>query len=169
MASALLEKPGIETVKEEAERQVVALHLGSEIYGVDIACIHTVLTPQPITEVPNIPSHVPGVINLRGRILPVIDLRTRFGMPPLSPEQKKLSRIVIMEVDGAAAGLIVDSVSEVLRLQVSAIESAGSLLRAADPRCLTGIGRIPGKDGGSERLLLLLDVAEVLNLKVLPE
>ena len=51
----------------------------------DIACIHTVLTPQPITAVPNVPAYVRGVMNLRGRILPVLDLRTRFGLPPLEP------------------------------------------------------------------------------------
>ena len=85
-----------------------------------------------------------------------------------------------MEVDGAAAGLIVDSVSEVLRLPAGSIEPSDALLRAADPRCLLGIGRIPGqngaadksgaadKNGTSERLLLLLDVAEVLTLQALP-
>ena len=83
---------------------MVVLHLGNEIYGVDIACINTVLTPQPITPVPNVPEHVQGVMNLRGRILPVIDLRTRFGLPALDPEKQKSSRIVIMDVEGVTAG-----------------------------------------------------------------
>ena len=175
MATALLEKPGVEMENQAADRQVVALHLGDEIYGVDIACVNTVLTPQPITPVPNVPEHVQGVMNLRGRILPVIDLRTRFRLPPLSPEKRKLSRIVILDVDGVTAGLIVDSVSEVLRLPSALIEPSAGLLNAADPSCLSGIGRVPGgrrksddKEEG-DRLILLLDIAQVLTLKSLPE
>jgi purine-binding chemotaxis protein CheW len=175
MATALLEKPGTEAANQGADRQVVALHLGDEIYGVDIACVNTVLTPQSITPVPNVPEHVRGVMNLRGRILPVIDLRTRFKLPALSPEQQKSARIVIMDVEGVTAGLIVDSVSEVLHLSADSIEPSAGLLNAADPGCLSGIGRVPGgrrksddKEEG-DRLILLLDVAQVLTLKSLPE
>lgn len=171
----MLEKPGTELGNAGTERQVVALHLGDEIYGVDIACVNTVLTPQPITPVPNVPEHVQGVMNLRGRILPVIDLRTRFGLPALSSEKQKSSRIVIMDVEGVTAGLIVDSVSEVLRLPTASIEPSAGLLNAADPGCLSGIGRVPGgrrkSDDKAEgdQLILLLDVAQVLTLKSLPE
>lgn len=175
MAAELLERPTTETGSTRADFQVVALHLGNEIYGVDIACVNTVLTLQPITPVPNVPEHVQGVMNLRGRILPVIDLRTRFGMPALPAEEHKSSRIVILEVAGVTAGLIVDSVSEVLRLSQSLIEPSGGLLNTVDPSCLTGIGRIPGRgvmDDGKEeadRLILLLDVTQVLTLHALPE
>jgi purine-binding chemotaxis protein CheW len=175
MAAALLERPGTETASVGDERQIVALHLGSETYGVDIGCVNTVLTPQPITPVPNVPEHVQGVMNLRGRILPVIDLRTRFGLPALSPEQQKSSRIVIMDVDGVTAGLVVDAVSEVLRLPADSIEPPSALLNAADSSCLTGIGRIPSGQRSSadkeeaERLILLLNVAQVLTLSLLPE
>jgi len=171
MSTALLEKPdGATTNPGEAERQVVALHLGEEIYGVDIACIHTVLTPQPITLIPNVPAYVRGVMNLRGRILPVLDLRTRFGLPALAEDKQKSARIVIIEAAGLTAGLIVDSVSEVLRLPASAVEPPSALLASADLRCLTGIGRVPGnrrkqdskKD--EDRLILLLDIPETLAL-----
>lgn len=175
MATALLEKPASEIENTGAGRQVVALHLGDEVYGVDIACVNTVLTPQPITPVPNVPEHVRGVMNLRGRILPVIDLRTRLGLPDLAPEKQKSSRIVIMDVEGVTAGLIVDAVSEVLRLPTASIEPSASLLNAADPSCLSGIGRVPGgrrknddKEEG-DRLILLLDIAQVLTLRSLPE
>ena len=170
MSTALLEKPGSKTGSLEAERQIVALHLGTEIYGVDIACIHTVLTPQPITTVPNVPAYVKGVMNLRGRILPVLDLRTRFGLPPLEADKQKSSRIVIVESEGLTAGLVVDSVSEVLRLSSSAIEPPSALLASADLRCLTGIGRVPGgrrKDDTkdeADRLILLLDIPQTLTL-----
>ncbi len=175
MEAALMERPG-EELGVEAERQVVVLHLGSDIYGVDIAAIHTVLTPQPITPIPNAASYLLGVMNLRGRILPVLDLRTRFGMPPLDAALRKASRIVIVEADGQAAkdlaaGLVVDSVSEVLWLSPAAIERPSALLGDAEGRSLTGIARIPGgrrKDDGpkdsAERLLLLLDIPQVLSL-----
>lgn len=170
MSTALLEKPNEAAAsRSEAERQVVALHLGEEIYGVDIACIHTVLTPQPITAVPNVPAYVRGVMNLRGRILPVLDLRTRFGLPPLAADKQKSARIVIIEAAGLTAGLIVDSVSEVLRLPAAAVEPPSALLASADLRCLTGIGHVPSerKVGGEEapdRLILLLDIPETLAL-----
>ena len=170
MSTTLLEKSdGANANRGEVERQVVALHLGDEIYGVDIACIHTVLTPQPITVVPNVPAYVRGVMNLRGRILPVLDLRTRFGLPPRASEKQKSARIVIVEAAGLTAGLIVDSVSEVLRLPASAVEPPSALLASADLRCLVGIGRVPGErkqggEEGSERLILLLDIPETLAL-----
>ena len=168
MSSALLERPGAAAAPGAVERQVVALHLGAEIFGVDIASIHTVLTPQPITTVPNVPPYVRGVMNLRGRILPVLDLRTRFGLPPLEADRQKLSRIVIVEAGGLTAGLVVDAVSEVLRISPDAIEPPSALLGSADLRCLTGIGRVPSsrrkeddkKDEG--RLILLLDIVEML-------
>ena len=147
---------------------MVALHLGDEIYGVDIASIHTVLTPQPITPIPNVSPDIKGVMNLRGRILPVLDLRARFGMPPLPGDGQKSTRIVIVEDAGLTAGLIVDSVSEVLRLPAGSVEPPSALLGSADLRCLAGIGRVPGgrrKDDeqpGQERLLLLLDIPQTL-------
>ncbi len=174
--TATLETPDAAALGGETprgtSRQVAALHLGDEIYGVDIAAIHTVLTPQPITQVPNVPAYVRGVMNLRGRILPVLDLRARFGLPPLPADDAKQSRIVIVEAGGQAAGLVVDGVSEVLRIDDSAIEPAAALLGAADRRCLAGIGRVPApsgpdqnKNGGQKdgRLILLLDVPEVLD------
>ena len=110
---------------------MAALHLGAEVYGLDIAHIHTVITPQPITSVPKAQAFVKGVINLRGRVVPVLDLRTRFGLNALSPEQERAQRFVIVEVDGLSAGLIVDSVSEVLRLPVSSVFNASSLCSRA--------------------------------------
>jgi len=168
MSTTLLEKPGASAAPGQVERQVVALHLGEEIYGVDIASIHTVLTPQPITSVPNVPNYVRGVMNLRGRILPVMDLRTRFGLPLLDAERVKFSRIVIVEAGGLTAGLIVDAVSEVLKISADAIEPPSALLGSADLRCLTGIGRVPrnrrkqGDKDDEGRLILLLDIVETL-------
>ncbi len=141
------------------ERQIVAMHLGEEVYGVDIAHIHTVITPNPITPVPQTPDYVEGVMNLRGRILPVIDLRKRFKVPSL--KESTSYRIVIVEVDGLSAGLIVDTVSEVLRLKASEIQSPSELLDTAEIEVITGIGRVP-LQGKGECFILLLDVLKTL-------
>ena len=167
MSTATLERPaayaaGAEATGPQVERQLVALHLGEEVFGVDIACIHTVITPQPITQVPSVPNYVQGVMNLRGRILPVIDLRRRLGLPPLEGAARS-ARIIIVDAAGLTAGLTVDEVSEVLRLPDSAVEPPSALLGASDLRCLTGIGRVPGRPGTPDRLILLLDVAQVLS------
>jgi purine-binding chemotaxis protein CheW len=166
MSTLLADEPTTKAV--ERDRQVVALHLGDEIYGVDIASIHSVLTPQQITAVPNVPQFVLGVMNLRGHILPVLDLRNRFGMRPLDPERQKFSRIVIVEAGGFSAGLVVDAVSEVLTLPCDAIEPPSALLGSADLSILTGIGRVAKKNGKTNKneeegnLILLLDVVEML-------
>jgi purine-binding chemotaxis protein CheW len=157
------------------ELQLAALHLADEMYGVDIACIHTVITPQAITPVPKTPSFVKGVINLRGRVVPVIDLRERFGLPELAPEKERSQRIVIVEIEGVQAGLIVDAVSEVVRIPASSVSSPSRLVVSEETRCVTGIGRISvGRrstdstrsnpstavpEPAEERLILLLDVA----------
>lgn len=141
------------------ERQIVAMHLGDEVYGVDIAHIHTVITPNPITPVPQTPDYVEGVMNLRGRILPVIDLRKRFKVA--SEKAEDAYRIVIVEVEGLSAGLIVDTVSEVLRLKASEIQSPSELLDTAEVEVITGIGRVP-LQGKGECFILLLDVLKTL-------
>ena len=147
-----------------AERQIVALQLADEVYGLDIAAIHTVITPQAITVVPKAPVFVKGVINLRGRVLPVIDLRARFDLPALPEDQSIHCRIVIVEADGVSAGLIVDGVSEVLRLPSDAIDAPSQLVASVESECITGIGRLPNKNGaaGEERLIILLDVPKIL-------
>lgn len=161
MATDLLENPD---VSREIERQIVALHLGGEVYGVDIAHIHTIITPQPITHVPKAPAFVRGVMNLRGRIIPVIDLRERFGLEPIAEDLKKAMRIVIVDVQGIVAGLIVDAVSEVLRLSSSAIDPPSQLVTSLETECITGIGRISGggENGANDRLIILLDVYKTL-------
>ncbi len=144
------------------ERQIVALHLGGDIYGVDITEVHSVIMPQTITPVPQTAPYVAGILNLRGRILPVVDLRRRFGLP--AQPQTRTTRIVIVETPAGteclAAGLIVDSVSEVVRLPQSAIEPPSSLSAVGESGCVRGIGRVPQQNG--VQLLLLLNIARVL-------
>lgn len=162
MSSNTNQDSSAEKASSNAERQLVALQLREEVYGVDIAFIYTVLVLQNITTVPQTPDYVKGVMNLRGQILPVIDLRVRFGLPADSDSK---TRIVIVNVDGLSAGLIVDAVSEVLRLPESSIEPPSLLLSSTAADFITGIGRSVTKqaDGEqTERLILLLDVKRLL-------
>jgi purine-binding chemotaxis protein CheW len=160
----------LEAAKGRHERQVVAIHSGDEIFGVDIAVIHTIITPQSITEVPRTPKHVKGVMNLRGQIIPVIDLRTRLGLPELDPTFAKFCRIVIVDTDGITAGMIVDAVSEVLTLDEGSVQAPSSLVANKECEFITGIGRISknnDKNGGPERLIMLMDVHKVLTAQVI--
>ncbi len=156
----------IENSTPAGDRQIVALHLGNEVYGIDIAIIHTVITPQAITSVPKTPKFVKGVMNLRGRILPVIDLRTRFEMGELAEDKKAGVRIVIVDTEGLTAGLIVDGVSEVLRLPVNQIEPPSGLISCKGGEFLTGIGRMTAKPGEKEQLILLMDATKALTATV---
>ena len=94
--------------------QVVSFKLGPEEYGVDIAQVQEINRMVTVTNVPRAPAFMEGVINLRGQLIPIIDLRTRFGMP--RAEHTKNTRIVVTEVGTKRVGMVVDSVSEVLRL-----------------------------------------------------
>lgn len=135
------------------ENQLVVFGLAHENYGVDIAAVQTIVKVQPITPVPHAPAHVLGLINLRGVVVPVIDLRERLGMP--RSERTKDSRIVIVEIRRWQAGMLVDSVSEVLRVSSDSVEPPPALGAVADSLLVKGIARV------HERLIILLDLERV--------
>jgi len=136
------------------ERQLVVFQLGAELYGVDIARVHEIIRLQKITRVPRAPSFVEGVINLRGKVIPVVDLRRRFGLP--TGEHTRATRIVVVEIGDQVVGLIVDSVSEVLRVNTSTVEPPSPVVAGIDSEYLHGIAKLP------ERLVILLDLDRVL-------
>src|SRR5664280_3036381 len=107
---------GMEVKKSESDtdQQVVIFRLGTGSYAVDIAAVREIIRPQPITVVPQAPPFVVGVINLRSSIVPVLDLRSRCGLP--AAEQTKDSRVVVVQVNDQSVGLQVDAVSEVTLL-----------------------------------------------------
>jgi purine-binding chemotaxis protein CheW len=141
-------------------RQVVAVNVDAETYGIDIACIHAVIMPQEVAHVPRTPSYVLGVTNLRGRVVPILDLRRRFGLSADAETERRSRRIVVVEAAGITAGLVVDAVSEVMHLPLDRIEPPSLLMVNAGTECITGIGR--ALDG---RLLILLDVEKTLTVK----
>jgi purine-binding chemotaxis protein CheW len=134
--------------------QVVSFKLGSEEYGVDIAQVQEINRMVAVTHVPRAPVFMEGVINLRGQLIPIIDLRTRFGMP--RAEHTKNTRIVVTEIGSKRVGMVVDSVSEVLRLPVDQIEAAPDMITGVDTEYIRGVGKI------EERLIILLDLAKII-------
>jgi purine-binding chemotaxis protein CheW len=139
------------------EKQLVIFELANECYGVDIAAVESIIKPQPITTVPFAPSFVEGVTNLRGVVLPVIDLRKRFGLP--LAEANRNTRIVIVEIGGLTVGMIVDAVAEVLRVFDEAVEPPSPLMMTLDSAFITGIAKV------GERLVILLDLSRVLSVQ----
>jgi len=107
-----------------------------------------------VTHVPRAPQFMEGVINLRGQLIPIIDLRTRFGMQ--RAEHTKNTRIVVTEIGAKRVGMVVDSVSEVLRLPVDAIEDAPDMITGVDTEYIRGVGKI------EDRLIILLDLAKII-------
>src|SRR6266516_3972712 len=102
------------------EQQLVVFELGAELYGVEIARVHEIIRLQAVTRVPRSPAFVEGVINLRGKVIPVVDLRRRFGLP--SADHTRSTRIVVVEIGDQVVGIVVDGVSEVLRVSTSIVE-----------------------------------------------
>jgi purine-binding chemotaxis protein CheW len=134
--------------------QVVSFRLGPEEYGVDIAQVQEINRMVAVTNVPRAPVFMEGVINLRGQLIPIIDLRTRFGMP--RAEHTKNTRIVVTEIGTKRVGMVVDSVSEVLRLPLDAIEPAPDMITGVDTEYIRGVGKI------DDRLIILLDLATIV-------
>ena len=137
------------------ERQLVIFDLADEYYGVDIAAVDSIIETQTITAVPRSPEFVEGVTNLRGVVLPVIDLRKRFGLE--SSELTKQTRIVVVEIDGMAVGMVVDAVTEVIRIQEESIEALSPIITTVDSSFLTGVAKV------DERLIILLDLKQILS------
>jgi purine-binding chemotaxis protein CheW len=136
--------------------QLVIFQLGGEEFGVEIMQVQEIIRMPDITRIPQSPEYVEGVINLRGKIIVVINLNTKFDLH--SKELDADSRIIIVEIGENVVGMIVDSVSEVLRLSTSSVEPAPDIISTkikAD--YLKGVGKL------DERLLILLDLEKVLN------
>ncbi len=135
--------------------QLVTFSLGTEEFSIDILKVQEIIRPMDITRVPGAPEFIEGVINLRGRVIPVMDLRRRLGMQ--AQEETRDTRIVVVEVGGKTVGLKVDSVSEVLRLSTDRIEPPPSFDNVQNTDCIRGVGKL------EDRLIILLDVEKVLS------
>jgi purine-binding chemotaxis protein CheW len=138
-----------------AGMQLVTFRLGEEQFGVPIGAVQEIVRLPEVTPVPEAPWFVEGVINLRGRIIPVIDLGRRLRLPD-RPRTRK-ARILIVETDRRQVGLIVDAASEVLRLPPNAVEPPPPMISGIGVEYITGVGKL------GDHLLVLLDLGKVLH------
>ncbi|MBU0509416.1 chemotaxis protein CheW [bacterium] len=129
--------------------------LGKEEFGLEILRVREIIGIMHTTAVPEMPPYVKGVINLRGKVIPVIDIRLKFGMPEV--ERTSETCIIVVDVDGNLMGIIVDHVSEVLDIRMEEIEDAPNIGVATDNRFILGMAKVKGQ------VKILLDIGWVLS------
>lgn len=134
--------------------QLVSFSVANEEYGLDILRVQEIIRTQQLTRVPNLPEYVEGVINLRGKVIPVIALRRRLGLEPMDSD--KNTRIVVVDVHGQTVGFIVDAVSEVLRISSDTVEPTPRIGQV-EREYIAGVGKL------DSRLLLMLDLERLMN------
>jgi purine-binding chemotaxis protein CheW len=140
--------------------QYLTFRLGPEEYGIEILKVQEIKGFTAVTPIPNTPPYVKGVMNLRGTVVPVLDLRTKFGMPETPYD--KFTVIVVVTVGARVLGMVVDSVSDVLDIAPGAIEAIPDLGAGIDTTCLSGMAK------SGDKLVLLLDLARVVTFDALP-
>ncbi|MDP2216678.1 MAG: chemotaxis protein CheW [Methanolobus sp.] len=142
--------------------QLVVFELGGEEFGVEIMNVQEIIRMPEMTQIPQSPDFVEGVINLRGRIIVVVNLSKRFNLQSRVADEN--SRIIVVEIGNSVVGMIVDSVNEVLRIPISSVEPAPELVMSKVSRnYLKGVGKI------DKRLLILLDLGRVLTVEEVSE
>lgn len=151
-----MEKQGISKGPGEDSNliQLTTFRLGPEEFGVDILKVQEIIRMMPITKVPNAPKFVEGVINLRGKVIPVIDMRKRFSMP--HSQRDAHTRIMVMALQGQVVGFVVDAVSEVLRIPENTVEAPPAVVAGIGSEYMRGVGKL------HDRLLILLDLDRLL-------
>ncbi|GAP09722.1 CheW protein [Bellilinea caldifistulae] len=137
------------------EHQLVVFELENEKYGVDIASVEGIIKMQEITRLPHAPEFIEGITNLRGTIVPVVDLRTRFGLPRKEPTRD--TRIVIANMDSSKVGIIVDAVTQVIRVPEDKIEPPPQMSVTINSAFIKNIAKLESE------LVILLDLGKVLS------
>lgn len=154
----------LETATKELNQQIglatdgnqfLTFQLGEELYGVDILRVQEIKGYTAVTKIPNTPTHIKGVLNLRGTIVPIIELRTKFGMPTI--EYTMFTVIVVVVVQEKIMGLVVDAVSDVLNIDKHDIQPPPQFGAKVDVSFLNGIGK------SGEKLVALLDMDRLLS------
>jgi len=135
---------------EKDIRELVAFRIDAEEFAVDIASVHEINRITEITRIPNAPSHVQGVINLRGKIVPVVNLRKMLGFERKDVDAQ--SRIIVVEIGGMVFGFLVDSVSEVVRLPGTSVDEPPTFSSGVESSYIDGVGKV------DDRLLILLNL-----------
>lgn len=134
-------------------QQIVGFRVGRESFGVPISVVHEIVPMMEITNIPDSPAHIEGVINLRGKVIPVVDLRKRFA-EAVVPNRR--NRIMVAELDGHPVGLIVDAANEVLKIDSDLIEPPPNVFEQGELNYVTGVGKVGGK------LVILINMAKIM-------
>ncbi len=141
--------------KDDELLQLVTFSIGEEEFGVDILKVQEIIRTMEITKVPRAPQFVEGVINLRGKVIPIIDLRRRFSLNHKAHDSH--TRIIVIEINNMIVGFVVDSVSEVLRIPISTVEPPPPVVAGLESDYISGVGKL------HDRLLILLDLDKLLS------
>ncbi len=141
----------------EGLNEFIGFNIGEENFGVDIQTVKEVIRHKEITRLPKAPSFVKGVINLRGDIIPILDLRDRFGLE--HREYNEMTRVIVVEVDDKSIGMVVDSVSHVQRIGEAEIEPPPPIVGGISAEYLRGVGKV------GEKLIVLLNIDRILTVE----
>ncbi|MCL1985384.1 MAG: chemotaxis protein CheW [Betaproteobacteria bacterium] len=157
--SSINEAPSVHDPSELGHKdaellQLVTFNIAEEEFGVDILSVQEIIRLMQITTVPRAPACIEGVINLRGKVIPVIDMRKRFNLPAV--ERDNRTRIIVMEFGAKIVGFLVDAVSEVLRIPANTVEPAPAVVSGVGSEYIKGVGKL------DDRLLILLDLDSLL-------
>lgn len=146
-----------EELLDSEVQQLVSFMLDEVEYGVDILCVHEILRFPDMTRLPNTPDFIKGVINLRGNVIPVVDVRIRFGFP--LGDVTDLTRIIVIETNDKQVGLLVDNVHQVVRIPVANIDPPSDLISGMSEDFISGIGRL------KDRLIVILNMTNIIFLE----
>lgn len=136
--------------------QLVSFSLDDEEFGIEVLKVREIIRMTAITHMPNTPHYVEGIINLRGRVIPIISMRRKFGLPEM--ESNNQTRIIVVDVGGALTGFVVDAVSEVIRISDSEVQPPPPVVSGGiDQECITGVINRP------DRLLVLLSLDKIFS------
>jgi len=146
-----VDETAADEITDSEVMQLVSFMLDEVEYGVDILRVHEILRYPDITRLPNTPDFIQGVINLRGNVIPVVDVRIRFGFP--KGDITDLTRIIVVETGGKQVGLLVDNVYQVVRIPLTSIDPPSELITGVSEDFITGIGRL------KDRLIVILNMS----------
>lgn len=146
-----------DTIAKEKLNKYLTFALGQEVYALEILMVKEIIGLMEITRVPRMPDFVRGVINLRGKVIPVVELRLKFAMEQV--DETKETCIIVVDLGDTLMGIVVDKVSEVLDIPVSEIEATPTFGVSIDTKFILGIGKVKGK------VIILLDIKAVLTFE----
>ncbi len=142
-------------LKKKDFLHVVSFRLATEEYAVEITKVKEIILPEGVTHIPQVPEFIEGIINLRGNVIPIIDLRKRFGLP--TRERDDHTRIIVTRMEGRIVGLIVDSVSQVMKIPKANVQPPPDTIATIAGEYILGIGKV------DDRMLILLDIEKILS------